>query len=203
MKKSMVILEILVGLLALIVAVLGLYPFLFGIPFGVQLMMFGTIILGVTILVVGIFGAARVFSYETLSLAKKINIATSLLTTAMAVIILYCQFTGVGANWFHVLFGLGLLGYAVGRVAIGGLTREYNSGLRVYYSAIGIALGVLSFIVVLFQMVQTSSTGNATLYLSYGYFVRIALILIGVNCLISAILAVLLNKQKQSPIMNN
>jgi hypothetical protein len=201
MKKSMLILEILVGLLVLIVAVVGLYPLIFGIPFGVQFMVFGTIILGITILAVGIFGVASVFSYETLSLAKKIKIATSLLTIEMAVIILYFQVTGAGAYWLHVLFGLALLGYAVGRVIIGGLTRENKSGLRVYYSAIGIAVGVLSLIVMSFQMIATSSKGIATLFLSYGYFVRIALILIGVDCLMSAILIGLLNKQKQSPII--
>ena len=149
----------------------------------------------------GIFGVASGFSYETLSLAKKINIATSILTIVMAVIILYFQVTGLEANWLHFLFGLGLLGYAVGQVIIGGLTREHKSGLRAYYSAIGIAIGVLSFIVVLFQTVATSSTGNATFFLSYGYFVRIALILTGVNCLITAILALFLNKQKQGPII--
>ncbi len=51
-------------------------------------------------------------------------------------------------------------------------------------------------------MVLTSPVVNGgKFYLTYGYFVRIALILIGVNCLISAIIAVLfLKKQKQSPI---
>ena len=50
-------------------------------------------------------------------------------------------------------------------------------------------------------MVLTSSVvGGGKFYLTYGYFVRIALILIGVDCLISAIFAILLKGQKQSPI---
>jgi hypothetical protein len=209
MKKSMLILEILVGLLALITAYITLYPFKLG-AIGTFIFAFGTIIVASTMLVVGIFRMANVFSFETLSLAKKINVGTSGLTIAMAVIILYLQIVsgreflqviGGGARWLHVLFGLGLLGYAVGLVAMGVLSREYHFGLRAYYSAIGIAIGVLSFIVLSFQMVLTSSVvGGGKFYLTYGYFVRIALILIGVDCLISAITDVLLKRRKQSQI---
>ena len=197
----MLILEIFVGLLALIAALTTLYPFVFGILFGAQIMVFGTIILAVTILIVGTLGVMSVFSNENLSLAKKINIVTSVLTIAMSVTILYFQITSAGLSWLHILFGLGLLGYSVGQVAIGVLTREVNFGFRAYFSAMGIAIGALSSIVLLFALVQTSSTGGSTFYLSYGYFVRIALVLIGVNCLISAALATFLKRQKQSPVI--
>ena len=152
--KKLIISEILTGLLALTMAIITLYHFKLG-AIGTYIFAFGTIIIASTMLVVGIFRLANVFSFEPLSLAKKIDVGTSVLTIAMAVIILYLQIVagreflqviGGGARWLHVLFGLGLLGYAVGLVAMGVLSREYRYGLRAYYSAIGIAIGVLSFI---------------------------------------------------------
>ena len=130
MKKSIFILEILVGLLALIAAYITLYPFRLGV-IGTFIFAFGTIIIALVMLVVGIFRLDSVFSFETLSLAKKINVGTNGLTIAMAVIILYLQIAvgreflqviGGGACWLHVLFGFGLLGYAVGLVAMGAIT---------------------------------------------------------------------------------
>jgi hypothetical protein len=150
-------------------------------------------------LIVGIFRLASVYSYESLSLAKKINVVTSILTMAMSVVIFFFQLFMTGARWLHLLFGIGLLSYAIGRVTIGALTSEINSGLRAYYSAIGIGIAVLSIIIISFQMVQISSGANGTVYLTYGYFVDATLIMIGVDFLISAILSIILRRQKQSP----
>ena len=120
MKTSMMLLEILVGLLVLIIGIINLFPFkFFNVPTGATIMLYGIIIAGVTMLVVGAFGLSRVYSYETLSLAKKINVVTSVLTMAMAVVILFFQLFMTGSRWLHLCFGIGLLGFAVGQVAIG------------------------------------------------------------------------------------
>jgi len=197
MKETPAILEILLGLLALISTVITLYPFkIFGIRTGGEIFVFGFIISALTLLVFGIFRLASVFSCEPLNLAKKINIVTSVLTIATAISVLYLQIVVIGASLFHLLLGFGLLSYAVGRVGSGVLANEYNFGLRAFNSAIGIAIGVLSIIVIFFPLVLVSSEINATVYMSYAYFAKIALILIGVDCLVSAILGMFLRKQK-------
>jgi hypothetical protein len=199
MKKSMVTLEILVGLLTLIATAITLYPFkFFGIRTGGMILFFGIIISAVTLLVVGIFRLASVFSYGSLSLAIKINVVTSVLTMAVAVVILYFQIVVIGTSWLNLLFGFGLLSYAIGRVVIGALKNEFHFGLRAFNFAIGIAIGILSIIVIFFPLVLISSGANSQVYLPYGYFARIALILIGVDCLVSAILGMFLRKQTQT-----
>jgi hypothetical protein len=200
MKKSMTVLEILLGLLVLIIAIVNLYPFkFFNIQTGAEIMMYGIILSGVSMLIVGSFRLASVYSYESLSLAEKINVVTSILTMAMSVVIFFFQLFMTGSRWLHLLFGIGLLSYAIGRVTIGVLTSEINSGLRAYYSAIGMGIAVLSIITISFQMVQISSGVNGTVYITYGYFVDATLIMIGVDFLISAILGIVLRRQKQSP----
>jgi len=195
----MIVLEFLVGLLALIIGIVTLYPFkFFNLGIGAEIMFYGVTLLAVAMLIVGIFRLASVFSFETLSLPKKINVVTSVLTVAMAVVILYFQMVVIGERWLHLLFGIGLLSYAVGRVTIGALTTEYKSGLRAFISLIGIIIGVFSIIIILFQMTPIHSEGSLTVYLTYTYFTGITLVLIGVDCLVSAILAGLFG-QKQGP----
>jgi len=196
MKKGIEILEILVGLLALIIGIVTLYPLKFSNTQGIG----GQIILlGVALLVVGIFRLASVFSYENLGLAKKVNVATSVLTIAAAVVILYFQIVVQGESWLHLLFGIGLLSYAVGRVTVGALTSEYKFGLRVFIIVIGIIIGVFSSVVILFQMVLIHSEGFLKVYLTYSYFTKITFVLIGVDCLASSIFVMFLSRQKQSP----
>ena len=195
----MIILEILVGLFAFVIGIVTLYPFkFFSIGIGAEIMVYGITLLAVAMLVVGVFRLSSVFSFETLSLPKKINVVTSVLTVAMAVVILYFQMVAIGGRWLHLLFGIGLLSYAVGRVTIGALTTEYKSVLRAFISLIGIIIGVFSTTIILFQMVPIHSEGSLTAYLTYSYFTGITLVLIGIDCLVSAILVGLL-VQKQSP----
>jgi hypothetical protein len=195
--KKLLILEILVGLLTLIMTIVTMYPFgLFGIRNGGIILVFGIIISGITLLMVGIFRLANVFSRETLSLAQKINVVTSVPVVAAAVVILYFQIVATGSSWLHFLFGAGLLSYSVGRVIIGAFTREQNLGLRAFNLALGMAVGVLSVIVIFFPLVLISSIIGAQTYIPYGYFTRIALILIGVDYLVSAILGMFLRVQE-------
>lgn len=133
-----------------------------------------------------------------MDLAKKINVVTSILTMALSVVVFFFQLFMTGSRWLHLVFGIGLLSYAVCRVTIGALSSGINSGLRAYYSAIGIGIAVLSIIIISFQMVQISSGVNGSVYLTYGYFVDVTLIMIGVDFLISAILSIILRKQKLS-----
>jgi hypothetical protein len=197
MKKSWAILEILVGLLVLITAIITLYPFkFFNIQTGAGIMAYGTVISALILLIVGVF-LAIVFSYKSSSLAKKINVVTSVLVIFTAVALLYFQLFAIGQLWLHLFFGVGLLSYGVGRVVFGALTVENNFGLRVFNSAIGIAIGVLSIVVILFQMVLVSSSLGVYVYYTYGYFTRVAFVLIGVDCLVSAMLGMFFNRQKQ------
>lgn len=197
LMKKLLTLEILVGLLTLIMTIVTMYPFgLFGIRNGGIILVFGIMISGITLLMVGGFRLANVFSQGTLSLAQKINVVTSVLVVATAVAILYFQITASGSSWLYFLFGAGLLSYSVGRVIIGAFTREHVLGLRAFNLAIDIAVGVLSIIVILFPLVLISSISGTQTYIPYGYLTRIALILIGVDYLVSAILGMFLRVQE-------
>lgn len=199
MKRYVIVSEILVGLLALIIGIIFLYLFrFFSIRIGGEIMVYGTVILALTLLAVGIFRLVSVFSFETSSLTRKINVLTGVLTILVAVIILYFQTVAIGGSWLHFLFGSGLLSYAIGRVSFGALTKECRSALRGFISVMGITIGAFSVIVVLFQMVLVNSEPSFRSYLTYSYFFEIALILIGVDCLVSAILGMFLGEQKQS-----
>lgn len=131
-----------------------------------------------------------------LSLVIKINVVTSILTIAATVAILYFQIVATGTSWLHFLFGFGLLSYAVGRVSIGAFTKENNLGLRAFNLAASLAMGVLSIIIIFFPLVLIPSGANTNVYVPYGYFARITLILIGVDCLVSGILGGFFSRQK-------
>ena len=115
---------------------------------------------------------------------------------ATAITILYFQIVLTENIWLHFLFGIGLLSYSVGLVAVGTFSREFNLGLSTFNLAMSIAVGILSIIVILFPSVLISSVPPSQVYISYVYFARIALVLIGVDCLVSAILDKFFCRQK-------
>ncbi len=195
--EKFVTLELLVGLLTLLLTIITMYPFrFFDMRTGGAIFVFGIIISGLTLLLVGIFRLASFLSYEALSLAKKISVVTSVLVIAAAITILYFQIVVTGNMWLHFLFGIGLLSYSVGLVAVGTFSKEFNLGLSTINLALGIAVGILSIIVILFPSVLVSSMPPSQVYISYIYFARIALVLIGVDCLVSAILGKFFSRQK-------
>jgi len=187
--KKFVSLELLVGLLTLSMTIITMYPFrFFGTRTGGTIFVFGIIFSGLTLLLVGIFRFASFFSYEAFSLTKKINVVTSVLVMATAITILYFQIVGTENMLLHFLFGVGLLSYSAGLATAVTFSRESNLGLSTINLAVGIAVGILSIIVIFFPYVLISSVPPSQVYISYVYFARIALVLIGVDCLVSAIL---------------
>ena len=199
MKDSWAIEEILVGFLVLITTVMTWYPFkFFNAQTGIGIMFFyGIVVSALVLLIVGVFMLVSAFSYDSLSLAKNVNVGTSALVVFAAVVLLFFQMVGMGQYWLHVLFGIGLLSYAVGRVFFGALTAQTYFGLRVFNSAIGVSIGVLSTIVILFPRVLVSSASGVNVYYPYGYFTNVAFVLIGIDCLVSASLSMLFNRQKR------
>ena len=195
--KKFVTLEFLVGLLTILMSILTMYPFkFFGMRTGGTIFVFGIAFSGLTLLLVGIFRLASVFPYEALSLDKKISVVTSVLVMATAITILYFQIVLTENIWLHFLFGIGLLSYSVGLVAVGTFSREFNLGLSTFNLAMSVAVGILSIIVILFPSVLISSVPSSQVYISYVYFARIALVLIGVDCLVSATLTSSFVRQK-------
>jgi hypothetical protein len=194
--KRLTVLEILVGLLALLITVINLYPFkFFGRLAGTVILPFGIMISALILLVVGVLRLVNVYSNETLNLPNKTNVATSVLLLATSVTILYFQIIGIESSWLHFLFGIGLLSCAVGLFTIGVFTKEHNLGLRAFNVIIGLAVCFLSTIVILFPGGLLSSL-PLILYANYGYFTNVALVFIWVNYVISGILGVFLSKQK-------
>jgi len=199
--------EILVGLLALIIGVIYLTPVfrLFSIPIKLQLTFLYYIIFGVVLLAIAVFGLIGAFTSGLARLTKHINAVTSILIITAAVTILFFQMIATGQDWFHFLFGISLLSYTVGRIAIVALAHDYKIGLRAFILGIASAVGVLSVIVILFTQIFLSASTNSNhllsgtvyVFMSSDYFVIIALVLIRVDFLVAAILTLL--RQKQSP----
>jgi hypothetical protein len=210
--NRLLVTQILVGLLALAVGIISLAPIKFlGFPIGLQVTILSYVIFGVVLIAVAGFRLANAFSLETSRLAKQIDVATSIIIIIPTILILYLQLISYEQLWFHYLFGIGLLSYAIGRIAIGLLERE-NKLERFFTLGLGSAIGVLAVIVLLLRFIPISQTsamvisnGNTTITvpsgvhvtaLSSGYLVIIALILIGINLLLPSILTVLLRRQK-------
>jgi hypothetical protein len=181
--------EILVGLVVLASVLLNLFDFrlfiaIFG-AFGLTFMLLGTALLSIGALRLG-----STFLNGYTSLTKKVNTVTSVLTVMAAVMILFFSMIATEGLWFRFLFGIGLLSCGIGRITLGGLAREVNSGLRAFTALIGITIAVLSIIVISFPMVSI----HPNVYLTYAYFVNIAFLLVGTDCLASAILSMFLQK---------
>jgi hypothetical protein len=105
-----------------------------------------------------------------------------------AVIILFFMLIATGALWLRFLFGIGLLSYGLARITVGILSSEFNSGLRALITLLGIIIVVYSIIIFTFPFVRIHSN----VYLTYGYFVNMTFIWIGIDCLASAIAGILL-----------
>jgi hypothetical protein len=168
-----------------------MYPFrFFGIQTGVLILFLSIVMLGSTLLVIGIFSLVSAFSYLLTGLTRVINTVTSLLAVLTAIIILFFQMVITGQHWLHVLFGIGLLSYAIGRIGVGAFAGEYDSGLRVFIVLLGSTIAVFSIIVAAFQFVRIRSD----FYYTYLYFVNITIILIGAECLGSGVLSMLMKR---------
>ena len=187
--------EILLGLVVLTSVMLSMYDFrlfiaIFG-AFGLTLIFQGTLLLAV-----GVFGSGSTFLNGFSSLPQKVNVATSVLIVSVALMILYFQIFLTGNQWLHLLFGIGLLGYGIGRILFGGLTSELNSVSRALITLLGLIIAVFSIIVISFPIVQVYSHAGLTVSFTYTYFVDIAFILIGIDSLASAITGTLITRYR-------
>ena len=191
MKKTKRMLEVFVGLLAIVLSLIALYPFSLNNSIAGELFVFGVFINALLLLGVGVLRLHTAFSFEDLSSIKKINVVTYIVMIATAVAVLFFEVVSAEHFLLHFLFGIGLLSYAVGRIFFGMLTRKNKSILRAFHLVIGFAVAVLSDNVLSWFPVQFPFST-----LSFEYFVRIALVLIGFDCLISAILGNFLLNQK-------
>jgi hypothetical protein len=185
------VIEILLGLVVLTSVMLNLYDLglflaIFG-AFGLTLIFQGTLLLAI-----GILRSGSAFLNGFSDLPQKVNASTSLLIVSAALIILYFQIFLTGNQWLHLLFGIGLLGYGIGRIIFRGLTSGLNSVLRALITLLGLIITVFSIIVISFPIVQIYSHAGVTVSFTYTYFVDIAFILIGIDSLASAIAGILL-----------
>jgi len=182
---------VLVGLLAFIVGIVDLFPFkFFGVSAAGAIVLLSLVIPGTMLLVVGAFSLASAFSSGFSSLTKQIGTLTSVLTILVALTILFFQLVSTGEHWLNLLFGIGLLSYGVGLVAFGALPSECNSGLRLFTAFVGVVIAFLGVIVSASRLVHVYSDA----YYTYAYFVNIAFILIGFDCLVTVTLNLLLKK---------
>lgn len=179
--------EILVGLAVLTSVMLYLFDFgfftaIFG-AFGLTFMLLGT-----ALFAIGVLKFGSTFLDEFSSLTKKVNTATSFLTIIAAAAILFFVMIASENLWLHFLFGIGLLSYGIARITVGILAKDFNFGLRTLTTLLGILIIVFSLIVIAFPLVQIGSNE----YLSYGYFVNLTFIFVGIDILVSTIAGIYL-----------
>ncbi len=209
-------LEVVVGLFALLFGIISSAPLkILGVQIGVQISILSYIISGVILIAVAASRLLGTSTYEDSNATKWLTIATSAVAIVPMVLVLFLQMTSVESSWFHYLFGLSLLSYAVGGLAIGLLSK---STVKLKAVTVGFAsvIAVLSSIVILFRMIpisQTSGTttisdGNSTITVPSGVlttaiptylFVTISIILIGITLILTSTLNMLKTRQKPSP----
>jgi len=178
----------LIGLLALILSFVLLFPLkFFGIQTGTEIVINGFAIFSIAILIIGIYRLSNSFSSYFSNRAKLVSLTSNVLIVAVAIIVLFFQMVASRQEWLHVIFGVGLLSYAIGRVTFGFFAGKFNIALRAFNIMIGFAIGLFSTLIILFGTVQIYSSGGMSVYLGFGYFADITLVLIGVDLLASAI----------------
>jgi hypothetical protein len=166
-----------------------LFPLrLFGIQTGIEVAFRWVAIFSGGMLIIGIYKLFGAFSGDFSSKVQLINLATGLLVVVVAVSIPFFQmFASMQENleWFHVLFGIVLLIYAIGRIMFGTFANNFNTSLRASNLMMGIAIGLFSTLIIRFGLVQIYSSVE----FSFGFFAELTLILIGADLLVSAILS--------------
>jgi hypothetical protein len=198
--KSFRVMDILVGLMALLIGILYLAPVKFlGFSICLEMAVFSYVVFSVVLIVVAASRLVGTFSLEISKMAKQIAVTTSILVVISMIFILFFEIVSAEQSWFHYLFGLGLLSYAIGRIAIGFFARQYNFGWRAITLGFGIAISILSIVVLWFRLIPLSSNNNTSygVFLSSGFLIIPSLIIIGIDFLISSL--ILLKWQKQSP----
>jgi hypothetical protein len=211
------VIEFIVGFSALLFGIISLLPSkVLGVEFMVQISILSYIITGVILIAVAASRLLGTSTYEASNATKWLIIATCVVAIAPMVLVLYLKMTSATeSSWFHYLFGISLLSYAVGGLVIG-LLSKLTVKLKAVTLGFGTIILALSIIVIMFNLIpisQTSGTtkisdSNSTITVPSGVlttaittylFVTISLILIGTTLILTATLNMLKAKQKQSP----
>jgi membrane-bound ClpP family serine protease len=127
------------------------------------------------------------------SLPRKISTAASIITIASAVGILFFQVISPAPAWRPYLFGAGLLSYGLGCIAFGLLTHKLYSPQRAIITMFGFAITIVA-VIIAFQTVPIP--WNPAVYFTCAYFVSIALIIMGIGGIFSAVINVVSAKKK-------
>lgn len=210
------IIEVVVGLFALLFGIILLAPIKFlGIQAGLQISILSYSISGAVLIAVAAYRLVGVSSIKASSVTKWLIMATCVAVIGPMVLVLFLQMTSAtGSNWVHYLFGVSLLSYAVGGLAIG-LLSKLTVKLKAVTLGFASTIAVLSIIVILSDLIpfaQTSGTtkisnGNSTITVPSGVlttaiptylFITISIILIGATLILPAILSILKTRQKQN-----
>lgn len=165
-------LEIIIGIIAIIVALLVLfYP---GVAVVTAVFFFGLALMVVGILRVG----TAAFSALPKS-ARYANAAIGIIAIIISALILF--YPGMSTAVLIILLAIGLLIYGVGRMAVGGVSKQMGGGLRALLLALGILMIIFAIIVIIFPVV-----GLVTLAI----LISIAFLFLGVDSLASGIVGV-------------
>jgi hypothetical protein len=181
MKKTKIMLEILVGLLAIVLSLIAFYPSNLNNPILSVLFVFGVFINALIMLGIGVLRLYAVFSFSALSLDEKINVFTSIVMIATAVAVLFLEVVATVHYLLHYLFGLGLLSYAAGLIVFAILAKDNKLVVRAFHVFMGFAIAIFSanvFVTFMYPL------------MNFEQFVSIALVLIGFDLIIYATLEV-------------
>ena len=199
-ESKLFAIDILIGLLALVIGIISIAPItFFGYNISIAMLALSYFIFYIVFILAGVSILVKFFSPKISELISRITVATGILVIIPMVIILFINMTSAESTWFHYLVGLGMLSYVVGRIAFSLFSNQFNRGLKVFVIGICTAIGVLSAIVFWFRLIPLpGNTHTYSVYLGWHYFATVALVLVGVDLLLSSTLVLIIRRQKES-----
>jgi uncharacterized membrane protein HdeD (DUF308 family) len=138
------------------------------------------VLFGIALLIIGILRLATAYSSHLGGSSRTANALIGVIAIVIGLIILF--FPTFAVVTFAVLIGIGLLIYGIGRVLVGGASN-LSGGVRAANAVLGIIVAILGLVIIFVPAVGV---------FTYAFFVAIALILIGIDSLVSAALGVTL-----------
>ncbi len=165
--------EIILGLVALAVGVLALF-------FPTAVVVTIVVLFGIALVVIGVLRLATAGSTRNLyGSTRATNAIVGVLALIIGFVILF--FPLIAAETIVILIGIGLLIYAVGRIAVGGAASNLSGGLRALIILTGVLVAIFAVIVIFFPAVGIYT---------YAFFVSMSFILIGIDSLASGIIGI-------------
>lgn len=155
------------------------------------------VLYGLALLAVGVLSLAVLFLRGLSGSLKKMAAIASTATLALAITILYLQVIASTGTWLHYLFGFAVLSFGIALIFSGLMAHNSNMLLSLIRILCGAAATLLSIVMIAFPMVLISD-GNPQIYVSYGYFLNIALIIIGIGSLTSGAINMVLSKKQKT-----